>query len=115
MEESSAGCTRRRNRPRRPGKSEVHILTRNRIPAELVSLPESAWPYGRLYLSAKRRPRMLLSKAKQSYGKTATADGDAERIGVRPYEAPDKKFEPVKLLSTVTETRVCLPPRAREG
>ncbi len=36
---------------------EVHILKVEEIPAELVSLPSSAWPYGRVVLIAQAMPQ----------------------------------------------------------
>lgn len=36
---------------------EVHILTPEQIPAELVSLGSSAWPYGRVVLVAEAAPK----------------------------------------------------------
>jgi len=35
---------------------EVHILKLEQVPAELVSLPESAWPYGRVVLLSQAAP-----------------------------------------------------------
>jgi hypothetical protein len=35
---------------------EVHILTLEQVPAELVSLPETAWPYGRVVLLSQAAP-----------------------------------------------------------
>ena len=35
---------------------EIHILTQEQIPAELVSLPLDAWPYGRVVLVSQAAP-----------------------------------------------------------
>ncbi len=35
---------------------EVHILKPEQVPAELVSLPETAWPYGRVVLVSQAVP-----------------------------------------------------------
>jgi len=36
---------------------EIHILKQEEIPAELVALPSSAWPYGRVVLVAQAAPK----------------------------------------------------------
>ncbi len=36
---------------------EIHVLKPEEIPAELVSLPSSAWPYGRVVLVAQAVPK----------------------------------------------------------
>lgn len=36
---------------------EIHMLKPEEIPAELVSLPASAWPYGRVVLVAEAHPK----------------------------------------------------------
>ncbi len=36
---------------------EIHMLKPEEIPAELVSLPASAWPYGRVVLVAQAHPQ----------------------------------------------------------
>jgi hypothetical protein len=36
---------------------EIHVLKQEEIPAELVSLPSSAWPYGRVVLVAQAHPK----------------------------------------------------------
>ena len=36
---------------------EIHVLKQEEIPAELVSLPSSAWPYGRVVLVAQVHPK----------------------------------------------------------
>jgi hypothetical protein len=43
---------------------EVHILTPEQIPAELVSLPSSAWPYGRVVLVTEAQPKIPTDEAK---------------------------------------------------
>ena len=43
---------------------EVHILELEQVEAELVSLPESAWPYGRVVLLSQAAPRDNSEQAK---------------------------------------------------
>ena len=43
---------------------EVHILTPEQIPAELASLPLSAWPYGRVVLVTEAVPKIPSDLAK---------------------------------------------------
>jgi hypothetical protein len=43
---------------------EVHILTPEQIPAELVSLPIDAWPYGRVVLVTEAAPKIPTDQAK---------------------------------------------------
>ncbi|MBI1740333.1 MAG: hypothetical protein HY233_13210, partial [Acidobacteriales bacterium] len=43
---------------------EIHILTPEQVPAELVSLPESAWPYGRVVLVTQAKPADNSEQAK---------------------------------------------------
>ena len=50
---------------------EVRILKPEEIPAELVSLPSDAWPYGRVVLIAEAVPKTPRTRQKQSYARTA--------------------------------------------
>ncbi len=43
---------------------EVRILTPEQIPAELVSLPSNAWPYGRVVLVTEAAPKIPGDQAK---------------------------------------------------
>jgi hypothetical protein len=36
---------------------EIHVLKQEEIPAELVALPSSAWPYGRVVLVSQAAPK----------------------------------------------------------
>ena len=68
---------------------EVHILTPEQIPAELVSLPESAWPYGRVVLVSQAAPRGASEQTKTRLRENrGLLMGTLKELQVRPYEAP---------------------------
>ncbi len=43
---------------------EIRVLTPEQIPAELVSLPSNAWPYGRVVLVTEAAPKIPSDAAK---------------------------------------------------
>jgi len=68
---------------------EVHILTPEQIPAELVSLPESAWPYGRVVLVSQAAPSNASEQSKAKLRENrGLLMGTLKELEVRPYEAP---------------------------
>jgi hypothetical protein len=68
---------------------EVHILKVEEIPAELVSLPASAWPYGRVVLVAQAVPKNLTEQTKTDLRKNrALLLGTLKELDVQFFEAP---------------------------
>jgi len=68
---------------------EVHILKVEEIPAELVSLPSSAWPYGRVVLVAQAVPKIPTEQTKADLRKNrALLLGTLKELDVQFYEAP---------------------------
>jgi hypothetical protein len=68
---------------------EVHILKPDEIPAELASLPSSAWPYGRVVLIAEAAPRIPTDQAKAEVRKNrALLVGTLKEFDVQIREAP---------------------------
>jgi len=68
---------------------EVHILTPEQVPAELVSLPESAWPYGRVVLVSQAAPSSASEQAKAKLRENrGLLMGTLKDLQVRAYEAP---------------------------
>jgi len=68
---------------------EVHILKPEEIPAELVSLPSSAWPYGRVVLVAEAVPKIPTDQAKAEVRKNrALLVGTLKELDVQIREAP---------------------------
>jgi hypothetical protein len=68
---------------------EVHILTLEQIPAELVSLPESAWPYGRVVLVSQATPTGATEQTKTRLRENrGLLMGTLKALQVRPYAAP---------------------------
>ena len=68
---------------------EVHILKVEEIPAELVSLPSSAWPYGRVVLVAQAVPKNPTAETKADLRKNrALLLGTLKELDVQFYEAP---------------------------
>jgi hypothetical protein len=68
---------------------EVHILKPEEIPAELASLPLSAWPYGRVVLVAEAAPRIPTDQAKAQVRKNrALLVGTLKEFDVQIREAP---------------------------
>ena len=48
---------------------EIHLLKQEEIPAELVALPSSAWPYGRVVLIAQAVPKEASEQTKSELQK----------------------------------------------
>jgi len=68
---------------------EVHILKPEEIPAELVSLPSSAWPYGRVVLVAEAVPKIPTDQAKAELRKNrGLLAGTLKEMDVQIREAP---------------------------
>ncbi len=68
---------------------EVHILTLEQVPAELVSLPETAWPYGRVVLVSQAMPAGASEQTKTRLRENrGLLMGTLKELQVRPYSAP---------------------------
>lgn len=68
---------------------EVHILTPEQIPAELVSLPSSAWPYGRVVLVTEATPKIATDQAKAEVRKNrGLLAGTLKELDVQVREVP---------------------------
>jgi hypothetical protein len=68
---------------------EVHILKVEEIPAELVALPSSAWPYGRVVLIAQAALANPSDQAKAELRKNrALLLGTLKELDVQYREAP---------------------------
>jgi hypothetical protein len=68
---------------------EIHILKPEEIQAELVSLPSSAWPYGRVVLVAQAAPKDATEQTKAELRKNrALLVGTLKELGVQVNEAP---------------------------
>jgi hypothetical protein len=68
---------------------EVHILKPEEVPAELVSLPLSAWPYGRVLLVAEAAPKIPTDQARAEVRKNrALLVGTLKELDVQIREAP---------------------------
>ncbi len=68
---------------------EIHVLKPEEIPAELVSLPSSAWPYGRVVLVAQTVPKDPTEQTKTELRKNrALLLGTLKELDVQFREAP---------------------------
>jgi hypothetical protein len=68
---------------------EIHILKQEEIPAELVSLPSDAWPYGRVVLVAQAVPKNPGEETKANLRKNrALLLGTLKELNVPFREAP---------------------------
>ena len=68
---------------------EIHVLKQEEIPAELVALPSSAWPYGRVVLLAQAVPKNPSEQAKADLRKNhALLLGTIKELDVQVREAP---------------------------
>jgi hypothetical protein len=68
---------------------EIHMLTPEEIPAELVSLPSGAWPYGRVVMVAQAIPKNPSEQTKADLRKNrALLLGTLHELDVEYYEAP---------------------------
>lgn len=68
---------------------EIRILKPEEIPAELVSMGSSAWPYGRIVLVAQATPKNPTDQAKADLRKNrALLLGTLKELEVQFQEAP---------------------------
>ena len=68
---------------------EIHLLTQEEIPAELVALPSSAWPYGRVVLISQAVPKNPSEQTKADLRKNrALLLGTLKELDVQVREAP---------------------------
>jgi hypothetical protein len=68
---------------------EIHLLTQEQVPAELVALPSSAWPYGRVVFVAQAVPKNPTDQTKADLRKNrALLLGTLKELDVQYYEAP---------------------------
>lgn len=68
---------------------ELHMLKPEEIPAELVSLPSSAWPYGRVVLVAQAVPKSPSDQTKADLRKNrALLLGTLKELDVQYRETP---------------------------
>ena len=68
---------------------EIHVLKQEEIPAELVALPSSAWPYGRVVLVAQAAPKNPSEQTKADMRKNrALLLGTLKELDVQVREAP---------------------------
>jgi hypothetical protein len=68
---------------------EIHILKPEEIPAELVSLSSSAWPYGRVVLVAQAAPKDATEQTKVRLRENrALLLGTLKELDVQFREAP---------------------------
>ncbi len=68
---------------------EIHMLKPEEIPAELVSLSPSAWPYGRSVLIAQAIPKDANEQTKENLRKNrALLIGTLKELDVQYREAP---------------------------
>jgi hypothetical protein len=68
---------------------EIHMLQPEEIPAELGSLPASAWPYGRVVLVAEAVPKDANDQTKNELRKNrALLLGTLKELDVQFREAP---------------------------
>jgi hypothetical protein len=71
------------------GNREIRILKQEEIPAELVALPSSAWPYGRVVLIAQAVPKAPSEQTKADLRKNrALLLGTLKELDVQIREAP---------------------------
>ena len=76
---------------------EVHILRLEQVEAELVSLPESAWPYGRVILLSQAAPRDNSEQAKIHLRENrGLLVGTLKNLQVQIREAPGTEILPRK-------------------
>jgi len=68
---------------------EIHMLKPEEVPAELVSLPSSAWPYGRVVLVAQAHPKDPTDQTKaQLRENRALLLGTLKELDVQYRETP---------------------------
>ena len=68
---------------------EIHILKPDEVQAELVSLPSSAWPYGRVVMIGQAVPAVVNEQSKADLRKNrALLLGTLKELRVQYREAP---------------------------
>jgi hypothetical protein len=68
---------------------EIHMLKPEEVPAELVSIPSSGWPYGRAVLVAQAVPKDATEQTKKELRKNrALLLGTLKELDVQYREAP---------------------------
>lgn len=68
---------------------EIHILTQEQVPAELVALPIDAWPYGRVVLLTQAMPKGASEQTKAKLREQrGVLMGTLKELQVKAYEAP---------------------------
>jgi len=68
---------------------EIHVRTPEEVPAELASLPSSAWPYGRVVLIAQAVPKNPSEQTKADLRKNrALLLGTLKELDVQFRETP---------------------------
>ena len=68
---------------------EIHLLKQEEVPAELVSLPTSAWPYGRVVLITEAVPKNLSAQTKEELRKNrGLLIGTLKQLDVEVREMP---------------------------
>ena len=68
---------------------EIHVLKPEQVPAELVSLPESAWPYGRVVLVTQAAPADASEQTKIRLRENrGLLVGTLKELQVQIHEAP---------------------------
>ena len=76
---------------------EVHILKLEQVEAELVSLPTTAWPYGRVVLLSQAAPRDPSESAKIRLRENrGLLVGTLKNLQVQIREAPGTEILPPK-------------------
>lgn len=74
---------------------EVHILRMEQVEAELVSLPETAWPYGRVVLVSQAAPRDSSDAAKSRLRENrGLLVGTLKNLQIKIREAPGTELAP---------------------
>jgi len=69
--------------------SEIHILKPEEVPAALIALPDTAWPYGRVVLVAEAMPKNASEQTKSDLRKNrGLLVGTLKDLKVLIYEAP---------------------------
>jgi hypothetical protein len=68
---------------------EIHMLNLEQVPAKLVSLPSSAWPYGRVVLVGETVPESPTEQTKADVRKNrALLLGTLKELNVQYRQAP---------------------------
>jgi hypothetical protein len=69
--------------------SEIHILKPEEVPAALIALPDTAWPYGRVVLMAEAMPKNASEQTKSDLRKNrGLLVGTLKDLKVLIHEVP---------------------------